>query len=81
MGVLPPGTAWDRTWLWGTADAPGIAPVLVEGGCDRGGFVELLASGAPAPPDAAILFGTAGLDDLHGHVMLLEEFLEGATEL
>ena len=61
-------------------DAPGIPPVLVEGGCDRGGFVELLASGAPAPPGVAILFGTAWLDDLHGHAALLEEFLEDAAE-
>ena len=61
-------------------DALGIPPVLVEGGCDGGGFVELLASGAPAPPDPAILFGTAWLDDLHGHAALLDEFLEGAAE-
>ena len=53
-------------------DAPGIPPVLVEGGCDGGGFVELLASGALAPPAPAILFGTAWLDDLHGHTALLE---------
>ena len=54
--------------------APGIPPVLVEGGYDGGGFVELLALGALASPDAAILFGTAWRDDLHGHVALLGGF-------
>ena len=43
--------------------------------------MEFLAPGALAPPDAAILFGTAWLDDLHGHAALLDEFLEGAAEL
>ena len=62
-------------------EVPGIPPVLVEGGCDGGGFVELLAPGALAPLDAAILFGTAWLDDLHGHAALLEKFLEGTAEL
>ena len=57
-------------------EALGIPPVLAEGGCDGGGFVELLAPGSLAPPDAAILFGTAWLDDLHGHAVLLEKFLE-----
>ncbi len=33
------------------------------------------------PLDAAILFGTAWRDDLHGHTALLEEFLEGTAEL
>ncbi len=61
-------------------DAPGIPPLFVEGGCDGGGFVELLAPGAPAPPDIAILFGTVWLDGLHGHAALLEEFLEDAAE-
>ena len=61
-------------------EAPGIPPVLVEGGYDGRGFVEVLAPSALAPLDAAIL-GTAGLDDLHGHAALLEEFLEGAAEL
>ena len=62
-------------------EVPGIPPVLVEGGCDGGGFVELLAPGVLAPPDAAILFGTAWLDDLYGHASLLEGFLEGVAEL
>ena len=62
-------------------EAPGIPPVLVEGGCDGGGFIELLAPGALALPDAAILFGTAWLGDLHGHAALPEEFLEDAAEL
>ena len=62
-------------------EAPGILPVLVEGGCDGGGFVEFLASGALAPLDAAILFGTAWLDDLHGNATLLKRFLEDAAEL
>ena len=48
--------------------APGIPPVLVEGGCDGGGFVELLAPGALAPHDSTILFGAAWLDDLPGAV-------------
>ena len=34
-----------------------------------------------APLDAAILLGTAWLDDLHGHASFLEEFLEDAAEL
>ena len=38
-------------------EAPGIQPVLVKGGCDGEGFVELLAPGASAPLDVAILFG------------------------
>ena len=42
--------------------------------------MELPAPGAPAPPDIAILFGTAWLDDLHGHAALPEEFLEDAAE-
>ena len=62
-------------------EVPGILPVLVEGDCDGGGFVELLAPGALAPLDVAILFGAAWLDALHGHTMLLEEFLEGTAEL
>ena len=37
-------------------EAPGILPVLVESGCDGGGFVDLLALGALAPLDVAILF-------------------------
>ena len=61
-------------------EAPGTLSVLVEGGCDGGDFVEVLAPSALAPLDAAIL-GTAWLDDLHDHVALLEEFLEGAAEL
>ena len=62
-------------------EAPSIAPVLVEGGCDRGGFIELLAPGALASLDATILFGTAWLGDLHGNATLLEKFLEDAAEL
>ena len=62
-------------------EAPGILPVLVEGGCDEGGFVELLAPGALAPPNAAILFGTAWRDDLHGNAALLEKFFEGVAVL
>ena len=62
-------------------EAPDIPPLLVESSCNRGGFVELLAPGALASPDAAILFGTAWRDDLHGHAALLEEFLEGTAEL
>ena len=62
-------------------EAPGILPVLVEGGCDRGGFVELLALSALAPPDTAILFGAAWLDDLHGNAALLEKFFGDAAEL
>ena len=41
MGVLPPGAALGPDMLVVNRDAPGIPPVLVEGGCDRGGFVEL----------------------------------------
>ena len=62
-------------------EAPGITLVLVEGGCDGGGFVELLAPSALAPLDATILFRAAWLDDLHGNASLLEELLENATEL
>ena len=62
-------------------EAPGIPSVLVEGGGDGGGLVELFALGALAPlDDVAILFGTAWPDDLHGHAELLEKFLEGAAE-
>ena len=62
-------------------EGPGILPVLIEGGCDRRGFIELLAPGALAPLDAAILFGTAWLDDLHGNATLLEKLLEDTAEL
>ena len=62
-------------------EAPGIPPVLVVGGCDGRSFVEPLAPSALEPLDAAILFGTAWRDDLHGNAALLEEFLEGAAEL
>ena len=55
-------------------EAPSIPPVLVKGGCDGGGFVELLAPGALAPLDAVILFGTAWRDDLYGHAALLDKF-------
>ena len=61
-------------------EAPGLLPALVEDGCNGGGFVELLALGPLAPLDAAILFGTAWRDDLHGHAALLEKFLEDAVE-
>ena len=45
-------------------EAPGIPPVLVDGGGDGGGLVELFALDALAPlDDAAILFGTAWQDD------------------
>ena len=60
----------------GNHEMPGIPPALVESGCDGGGFVELLAPGALAPLDAAILFDLPWLDDRHGHVALLEEFFE-----
>ena len=62
-------------------EVPIIAPALVEGDCDEGGFIELLAPGALAPLDAAILFGTAWRGGLHGHAALRKEFLECATEL
>ena len=62
-------------------EAPGIPPVLVEDGCDREDFVELLAPDALTPLDVAILFGTAWLDDLHGNAALLEKFLEDTAEL
>ena len=62
-------------------EASGIPPVLVKGGWDGGGFVELLTLDALAPPDAAILFGTAWLDDLDGHASLLKKFLEDAAKL
>ena len=64
----------------GSHEMPGIPPALVESGCDGGGFVELLAPGALAPLDAAILFDPPWLDDRHGHVALLEEFFENAAE-
>ena len=62
-------------------EAPGTAPVLVEGGCDGGGFVELLALGALVPFDAATLFGPAWLDDPYGNAAFLEEFLEDTAAL
>ena len=86
FGEIPDGRPSARCGMGpdmvvGNHEAPGIPPVLIESGCDGGGFVELPALGALAPPDAAILFGTAGLDALHGNVALLEKFLEDATEL
>ena len=41
-------------------EAPDIPPILVEGGYDGGGFVELLAPGALALLDVAILLGLYG---------------------
>ena len=40
-------------------EAPGILPVPVKGGCNGGGFAELLAPDTLAPLDTAILFRTA----------------------
>ena len=61
-------------------EAPGIPSVLVEGGYDEGGFVELLALGVLAPLDVAILFGTAWRDGLHGDAAIRKAFRENATE-
>ena len=61
-------------------EAPGLLPVLVEDGCDGGGFVELFPPSALAQLNAAILLGAAWLDDRYGKAAPLEKFIEDAAE-
>ena len=82
MGVIVPGAAWGGHGCGEPRSTGESCPYSSRVAATEEVFVELLAPGALAPLDVAILlFGTAWLDDLHGNVEFLEKFLEDTAEL